>query len=253
MTSDEKRGPFDRILKATSSDEPGQRDRAPIFIVGTIIGLASAPADPRAAADLDPQRRRWWRFEHPQWPRPRGYIYVDRAKRDSQAARRTHRRERALRPGRAGEPARRISRHRAAEGEAERPAQPRALLVRRRQVAAPRRCTAGVRRCRRPRRSRRAAWQRRRAAAEQGRAAGGRIAAGRHQPRQTGRGLDHDAASHRVCPGRYGRDRRPAARRAARRVQGRAVRRRTGLQTSSTRSCDRPTSPPSTSHPSPTP
>ena len=40
MTSDEKRGPFDRILKATSSDEPGQRDRAPIFIVGTIIGLA---------------------------------------------------------------------------------------------------------------------------------------------------------------------------------------------------------------------
>lgn len=40
MTSDEKRGPFDRILKATSSDEPGQRDRTTIFIVGTIVGLA---------------------------------------------------------------------------------------------------------------------------------------------------------------------------------------------------------------------
>jgi glycosyl hydrolase family 18 (putative chitinase) len=41
MTSDEKRGPFDRILKATSpGDEPGQRERAPVFIVGTIIGLA---------------------------------------------------------------------------------------------------------------------------------------------------------------------------------------------------------------------
>ncbi len=40
MTSDDKHGPFDRILKATTSDEPGQRDRAPVYIVGTIIGLA---------------------------------------------------------------------------------------------------------------------------------------------------------------------------------------------------------------------
>ena len=36
----ERKGPFDRILKTTESEEPGQRDRAPVYIVGTIIGLA---------------------------------------------------------------------------------------------------------------------------------------------------------------------------------------------------------------------
>ena len=40
MTSDEKRGPFDRILKATSADESGQPDRTTVVIVGTIVGLA---------------------------------------------------------------------------------------------------------------------------------------------------------------------------------------------------------------------
>ncbi len=36
----EQRGPFDRILKTNAGDEPGQPDRAPIYIVGTIVGLA---------------------------------------------------------------------------------------------------------------------------------------------------------------------------------------------------------------------
>jgi hypothetical protein len=36
----ERKGPFDRILKTTESDETGERDRAPVYIVGTIIGLA---------------------------------------------------------------------------------------------------------------------------------------------------------------------------------------------------------------------
>ena len=40
MTSDQKRGPFDRILKTTSSEDTGQRDRAPVYIIGTIVGLA---------------------------------------------------------------------------------------------------------------------------------------------------------------------------------------------------------------------
>lgn len=39
--ANEQRGPFDRILKTTNeTDEPGQRDRAPIYIGGTIVGLA---------------------------------------------------------------------------------------------------------------------------------------------------------------------------------------------------------------------
>jgi len=36
----EQRGPFDRILKSSTGDEPAQPDRAPIYIAGTIIGLA---------------------------------------------------------------------------------------------------------------------------------------------------------------------------------------------------------------------
>jgi hypothetical protein len=36
----EQRGPFDRILKTNTGDEPAQPDRAPIYIAGTIIGLA---------------------------------------------------------------------------------------------------------------------------------------------------------------------------------------------------------------------
>ncbi len=36
----EQRGPFDRILKPSTTDEPGRRDRAPVYIIGTIVGLA---------------------------------------------------------------------------------------------------------------------------------------------------------------------------------------------------------------------
>lgn len=39
--ANEQRGPFDRILKTTpDTDDTGQRDRAPIYIGGTIVGLA---------------------------------------------------------------------------------------------------------------------------------------------------------------------------------------------------------------------